>query len=692
MLVTMLPRSLGILIFCGALLSAVPSAALPSSALVAPAASHDADAPFLAKSLGRPYVPVDGAWAFRPGDDPVYASPNLDDSHWARIQVGRSWEGQGFRNLTGYAWYRRRITIVPSEENAEGQLAVALPGIQDAAEVYWNGRLVGSYGKLPPDPVWYDQANGGVTEISPHLPAFVPLGQPQSGLLAIRIWKAPYIFFSLPDEGGLIETPLLGSTQALADRDQAAWYGWLRANLWQLGLALLCSVVSLLALLAWLRQRRQTMLLWLALYMMHPLPMLIFSGAPGFLRFRWNYGLIAPVVCIEDVSLWFLLLNLLGLRDNRRLIRWTWWMVAVAIIGNFGDGALQLFNWTTWPGHLFLGLDVGFTIPSLLIEIWAVILVIFAFRRRLDAERWLLAIVAMLADIFQAFGNWFDSGMRWIHWSFWAPLQKPLFSIAGNQFDIQSVLNTLLLVAITFAAWRFQTEQTQWQSRRDEEFRNAQQVQEVLIPRELPRLPGFSIEAIYKPAGEVGGDFYQIVGTPQGGVLVVIGDVSGKGMPAAMTVSLLVGTVRTLAHYTQSPGEILSAMNQRMLGRSQGGFTTCLCLRADADGKLIVANAGHIAPYLNGAELAVESSLPLGLVAAASYPEAIFIFPPNTQLTLVTDGVVEARGNSGELLGFDRVAAMSCDSAGQIAKTAELFGQDDDITVLTVERRAVVAP
>jgi len=205
-------------------------------------------------------------------------------------------------------------------------------------------------------------------------------------------------------------------------------------------------------------------------------------------------------------------------------------------------------------------------------------------------------------------------------------------------------------------------------------------------------LPGFLIEAIYKPAGEVGGDFYQIVGTPQGGVLVVIGDVSGKGMPAAMTVSLLVGTVRTLAHYTQSPGEILSAMNQRMLGRSQGGFTTCLCLRADADGKLIVANAGHIAPYLNGAELAVESSLPLGLVAAASYPEAIFIFPPNTQLTLVTDGVVEARGNSGELLGFDRVAAMSCDSAGQIAKTAELFGQDDDITVLTVERRAVVAP
>lgn len=682
----MLPRCLGILIVCGVLLSA--ACVLPCAAQ----ASRHADAPFLAKNLGQAYVAVDGAWAFRPGDDPAYAAADFDDSNWARIRADRSWEGQGFRNLTGYAWYRRRITMMPSDENTDWQLALALPAIQDAAEIYWNGRLVGTYGKLPPDPVWYDQTNGAVTEISPHLPAFVPLGEPQSGVLAIRIWKAPFIFFSFADEGGLSKTPLLGSAQALADRNQAAWYGWLRSNLWQLGLALLCSVVSLLALLAWLRQRGQTMLLWLALYMSHPLPIFIISGAPAFLSFHWSYGLIAPFICVEDVSLWFLLLYLLGLRDNRRLIRWTWWMVAVAIIGNFGDGALQLFDWTTWPGHLFLGLDVGFTIPSLLIEIWAVILVIFAFRRRLDAERWLLALVAMLADVFQAFGNWFDSGQRWIQWAFWKPLEKPLFSIAGNQFDIQSILNTLLLVAIVFAAWRFQAEQSKRQSRRDEEFRNAQQVQQVLIPQELPRLPGFSIEAIYKPAGEVGGDFYQIVETPQDGLLAVIGDVSGKGMPAAMTVALLVGTVRTLAHYTQSPGEILAAMNLRMLGRSQGGFTTCLVLRADADGKLTVANAGHIAPYLNGTELALESGLPLGLAAAETYAEAVFRLPPNAQLTLVTDGVVEARNSAGALFGFDNTAAISVKPADAIARTAQEFGQDDDITVLTVERRAAVAP
>src|SRR5208283_288546 len=110
-------------------------------------------------------------------------------------------------------------------------------------------------------------------------------------------------------------------------------------------------------------------------------------------------------------------------------------------------------------------------------------------------------------------------------------------------------------------------------------------------------------------AGEVGGDFFQFLPIRSGGVLVVIGDVSGKGMPAAMTVSLLVGTVRTLAHYTQSPREILAAMNQRMLARSQGGFTTCLVLRADADGTLTAANAGHLSPYLDGAEFAAGDGI-----------------------------------------------------------------------------------
>ncbi len=111
--------------------------------------------------------------------------------------------------------------------------------------------------------------------------------------------------------------------------------------------------------------------------------------------------------------------------------------------------------------------------------------------------------------------------------------------------------------------------------------------------------------------------------------------------------SLLVGTLRTLAHYTQSPGEILAAMNQRMLGRSRGGFTTCLILLACADGTVTVAHAGHIAPYIKGRELPLENGLPLGLVAESAYAESTFHQEENEQITLLTDGVVEARTASG---------------------------------------------
>jgi serine phosphatase RsbU (regulator of sigma subunit) len=173
--------------------------------------------------------------------------------------------------------------------------------------------------------------------------------------------------------------------------------------------------------------------------------------------------------------------------------------------------------------------------------------------------------------------------------------------------------------------------------------------------------------------------------------MAVIGDVSGKGVPAAMTVSLLVGTVRTLSHYTQSPGEILAAMNRRMLGRSQAGFTTCLVLRIREDGSVTMANAGHIAPYLDGHEVPSESGLPLGLSDGAAYTETNFALPAAEQLTLVTDGVVEARGRSGELFGFDRTKAISRQYAEKIARTAQAFGQDDDITVLTVCRAAFPA-
>jgi len=213
-------------------------------------------------------------------------------------------------------------------------------------------------------------------------------------------------------------------------------------------------------------------------------------------------------------------------------------------------------------------------------------------------------------------------------------------------------------------------------------------VQHVLIPENTPSIQGFQIQSVYEPFEEVGGDFYQILATPDGGVLIAIGDVSGKGMPAAMTVSLLVGTLRALVESTTSPAQLLAGLNRSIEGRSHGGFTTCLVLRADANGTLTIANAGHIAPYLGGKELTLNNGFPLGLSAQSTYTEGIFHLATGEQLTLLTDGVVEARDKTGALLGFDRTAAMSCQSADQIAGTAEHFGQDDDITVLTLARTA----
>jgi serine phosphatase RsbU (regulator of sigma subunit) len=125
-------------------------------------------------------------------------------------------------------------------------------------------------------------------------------------------------------------------------------------------------------------------------------------------------------------------------------------------------------------------------------------------------------------------------------------------------------------------------------------------------------------------------------------------------------------------------------MNRRMLVRSKGGFTTCLVLRADSDGALTVANAGHIPPYCDGEELAMEGGLPLGLDARSTYDETKFELKQGAQLTLLTDGVVEARSATGELFGFTRAQAWSRKNAEQMVEAARAFGQEDDITVVTL--------
>ncbi|MGB7266845.1 MAG: PP2C family protein-serine/threonine phosphatase, partial [Terracidiphilus sp.] len=117
---------------------------------------------------------------------------------------------------------------------------------------------------------------------------------------------------------------------------------------------------------------------------------------------------------------------------------------------------------------------------------------------------------------------------------------------------------------------------------------------------------------------------------------------------------------------------------------SDGGFVTCLVLEIASDGRAVIANAGHLAPYRNGREMQADSGLPLGVAADAAYTDSAWPLAPGERLTLLSDGVVEARNATGKLFGFDRTAAISTQSAEAIAQAAQVHGQEDDITVLAL--------
>jgi len=352
-------------------------------------------------------------------------------------------------------------------------------------------------------------------------------------------------------------------------------------------------------------------------------------------------------------------------------------------------------RWTLlfWPIYLFVSIAVWFPNlsftaewPVLISEVPLAILIVQGLRRRSARDRMIAAAFLLYWFVRLTLTNEFQrlTGM------------KDYASIGGWQCQYSTSALTLAGTVTLVIFVRDLIRDRREKQRMAAELEAGRAVQQVLIPEEVPSIPGFNIQSVYKPYGEVGGDFFQVLPIKNhggaGGVLVIIGDVSGKGMPAAMTVSLLVGTVRTLAHYTQSPGEILTAMNQRMLARSHGGFTTCLVLRADADGALTVANAGHIAPYVDGKDLQLENGLPLGISADTNYAESTFQLSPGQQLTLLTDGVIEARDKAGALFGFERSASLSTQPAEAIAQAAQAFGRDDDITVLSVTRTVDLNP
>jgi len=353
------------------------------------------------------------------------------------------------------------------------------------------------------------------------------------------------------------------------------------------------------------------------------------------------------------------------------------------------DGLLALVWDQATPAMQWLdGLMTAF---MLFAQVFLFVLIGNGVRRRLDASRWVVALSAVLLQLIEMAATATALGQRFTHWTLFADLtDTPLFTIQDVQFRPQQVTAILLFVAIIYAVYRYALEQQARQNVLEREIQSAREIQQVLIPETLPSLRGYAVTSAYQPALEVGGDFFQMLPRQDGSTIVALGDVSGKGLKAAMNVSMIVGVLRALADASPNPWEILEGLNRCLCGRMQGGFATSIVLRLDPDGTVTFANAGHLPPFLNNKEFELEGSLPLGLVPFAQYGEVALKMHPGDHLSLYTDGLLEARNSEGELYGFERLHALlgQRPTAQQATEAAVAFGQDDDITVLTLTRLA----
>jgi len=613
-----------------------------------------------------PMTDLTGPWRFHTGDDPAWANPAFDDSGWSLLIAGKPWTQQGYTNYSGVAWYRLRV-LLPAHR---GPLAFYLPGVDDSAQVFANGRLIGQLGKLPPRPRF---VMGDL--LTPIPDDAMAGGQPL--VLAIRVWEWPK---AAGLEGGLSSVPRIGDTQAIAAWRQLKLDSAFHSSSF---VEIYANILTALAGFGFflLRPKERPYLWWgISQFFWACFAVLLFSVHFRHVPYFWFYGLFACFFTLASLSQLEFYVTFLRQRHD-----WLYWSAMLFLVLGESMNILRATN----PLERTVG-----TISALSAAFWsACVLGIFwrgARRGTFGAAVLLVpystafivaALYALIRIPFLSVTAWADHVGHFLNRVIAWPVPVNANNLTGD-FEMFAVL---VIIALGYARSRGDEE------RLESELEAARAVQKVLIADEIPSVPGFQVQTVYRPASQVGGDFFQVVPLPSGGALLAIGDVSGKGMPAAMTVSLLVGTFRTLAHYTQSPGEILRAMNQRMMARSSGGFTTCLVLRCDADGKLTIANAGHVAPYVAGKEIALENGMPLGLAADSTFPECCFQLAPDQQLTLLTDGVVEARDQAGALLGFDRSATLSTQPANAIASAAQAFGQDDDITVLTLSYAGVPA-
>jgi serine phosphatase RsbU (regulator of sigma subunit) len=250
---------------------------------------------------------------------------------------------------------------------------------------------------------------------------------------------------------------------------------------------------------------------------------------------------------------------------------------------------------------------------------------------------------------------------------------------------------------------RQQEDAARERERIDAELRVAQLIQQQFLPRELPTLGGWDVAAFYRPARTVGGDFYDFIELPDGRVMVVAGDVTDKGVPAALVMASTHALLRSAGPDLVSPGAVLAHVNDMLYGDIPDHmFVTCLAIVLDPDsGSVVFANAGHNVPYVKGPDGVVElkaRGMPLGLMPGMDYEERKADIPPGHSVLLHSDGLAEAHApHSNEMFGFPRLGALVQEGhAGQAlidrcmseftAFTGADSEQEDDITLVVLDR------
>lgn len=267
--------------------------------------------------------------------------------------------------------------------------------------------------------------------------------------------------------------------------------------------------------------------------------------------------------------------------------------------------------------------------------------------------------------------------------------------------DDRSLLSTLasqLAPAVRLASLAKQQEDEAAERERiEQELRVARVIQQTLLPHDLPDVPGWEVSAHYRPAREVGGDFYDILSTSDGRMVIVEGDVTDKGVPAALVMATCRSAIRSAVELSSDPGAILSRVNNAMVDDIPPTmFVTCFVGVVDpGSGRIRFANAGHPVPVVahgEGTDELRASGMPLGLITDAPYDVEERVLPPGSVMVVASDGVAEAHGSDGTMYGFDRVAQVvfTCDDDPIDALLADVDGfatfQEDDITLVALRR------